>query len=430
MNIKFLGCIISLLLPILVMSCKEDETSVDTNKDDPRVRSVVMYSNKDLAFVINDVENIIYNYDSLAYGTDLTSMRFHFFGYVSSPVIKYKYETDKSWTRYENGSYIDLSSPITILSTSEDGANQKTYKFDLRVHKFDVAAFSWRKIGSIELDDIVTSQKSFSVNGKWHWFCSTKDGSNYCFSSNDKGKTWKKKTLGTSAYNWNSLVLFNDKFYVQDSAKDLYESSSSDLSFSKKESLKMDYLLFEVDNKLWAIADSSLYVMEKNGDEFVKKTPIPSDFSYENLVSFTAETVATQLGYLYSTKDGKGLIWSMDYKGNFFQVVSSDNSLPYLENPMVYKYDRTLGIVGGKLADGSYSSVCYASYNNGVSWTEDWHKKLSGDLKNLNNAGVFVTSNNGELLLVGGNIGDDTFSSSVWRGVLNQLIEEELVYGD
>lgn len=429
MNIKYLGYVISFLLPLLVMSCKKDETSVDTNKDDPRVRSVLLLNQKDLSFVINDVENVIYNYDSLAYGSDLTNLKFYFYGYISSPVIKYKRESDKEWKKFENGSILDFSSPIMILSTSEDGTNQKKYKFDLRVHKYDVAAFTWKNINSIELDDVVSSQKSLTKGDKWLWFCSTKGGHNYCFSSKDGGKSWKKKDLDNNSFNWNTLVSFNDKLYVQNENKDLYEASYSSLSFSKKDDVKVDRLLFEVDGLLWAIVDSSLYVMGKDDSEFVKKTHLPSEFSYENLVTFITESASTQLGYLYSTKDGKGIIWSVDYKGNFFQLVSSDNALPYLENPMVYIYDRTLGIVGGKLADGTYSPVCYASYDSGVSWSEDWHKELTGDLKKLNNAGVFVSSNNGELVLVGGNLGNKA-SSIVWKGVLNQLISDEYIYRD
>lgn len=429
MNIKYLGYVISFLLPILVMSCKEDETYVDLNKDDPRVRSVLLFNQKDLSFVVNDVENIIYNYDSLAYGSDLTNMRFYFYGYISSPTIKYKSESDKEWKKFENGSSIDLSSPIMILSTSEDGANQKKYKLDLRVHKYDVAAFTWVNKNSIELEDVVSSQKSLTNEGEWLWFCSTKGGQNYCFSSKDGGDSWTKKELDNHSYNWNSLVLFNNKLYVQDENKDLYEASYSSLSFSKKDDIKVDYLLFEVDGLLWAIADSSLYTMGKEESELVKLCPIPSEFSYENLMTFTTESASTQLGYLYSTKNGKGFIWSVDYKGNFYQLVSSDNALPYLENPMVYIYDKTLGIVGGKMSDGTYSPVCYASYDSGVSWSEDWHKKLTGSLKNLNNAGVFVSSNNGELVLVGGNLGDKA-SSIVWEGVLNQLINDKLIYGD
>lgn len=430
MSFKNLGYLFFLSLPLITVSCDKDEDlTTDYNREDPRIRSVVSTNFKSTTFVINDVESVIYNYDSLAFGSNVSKMNMFFYGYTSTPSIKYKYKDDKEWKNFSNGTAMNFSSPLQILAISEDGTNQKVYDFDLRVHKFDVSAFSWQEKCSLDIDEVVITQKSIVDKNIWYWFCQTADGNNYCFSSETNGQKWTKKNIENTSFNWNTLSMFNGKLYLQDSNKELYVGDIDKLTFSKLDCSKMDYILFELDGKLWAIAEKSLYAMAKDSSDFTKVSELPSEFSLENFVTFTTESAATQLGYIYVTKDDNGSIWSVDYKGGFYQLIPSDGTIPYLVNPMVYNYNNTLSIVGGQLSDGTYSSKCYASYDNGVTWTEDWHKQLIGDLQDLNSAGVFLSSKEGEMVIVGGNKGN-VVSPIVWRGVLNQLIADELNYRD
>lgn len=430
MLLKKLCYLFLLCAPILCVSCGDDDdsTDIDKNLDDPRLRSVRFTNLSSTSFVINDVESIIYNYDSIPYGTDVSKLKVYIYGYTSSPTILYKHEEESEWSVFDNGTIIDFTTPITFHSTSQDGTNSKVYNFDLRIHKFDVASFSWEGKGSIDNESKIISQKAISINSKDYWFCRTEEGKNICFSSS-KSKTWEKEEVASGkSMKWESLALFSDSLWVQDEEGTLYTSSTSKIEFNKKEtSVSIDQLLFEVGGKLWAIGGEDIYAIESNESVFSKRNSLPKDFSKENLTVFTANSGFTQLGYLYSTKDNNGVIWSFDYKGNIVQLVQSGADLPYLEKPMVYVYGNTLGIVGGKEKSGEYSNKCYASYDSGVTWKEDWHKRLSNDVEGLNNAGVFVRSEMGELTLVGGNI-KDTPSKQIWEGVLNQIIADDLNY--
>ena len=95
---------------------------------------------------------------------------------------------------------------------------------------------------------------------------------------------------------------------------------------------------------------------------------------------------------------------------------------------MPFAYDNTLGIIGGELADGEFSTKCYVSYNSGGTWNEDKHKNLGINVGGISQAGLFVTSRNGEMIIIGGKMANG-YSTSVWHGVLNKLKEDELIYG-
>lgn len=429
-RIEFLKYGLMVVFAVLSFSCNKDDDDVkstDYNLEDPRIRAVSFLENTDVVFVVNDVEGIIYNYDSLAYGTDVSAVKTQFYGFTSTPTVQYKKEGDSEWTSFTNGKRLDFTSPLKILATSEDGANTKEYQFDLRIHSFDVAAFTWEQFGQIEISDSVVSQKALKIDDNYYWFCRLSDGSNLSYSSTD-GKSWDRHTISNNEFlEWTSLCLLDAILYVQDGEGNVYVSSDYK-TFKKKESLNsVSYLLFNLDETLWAIKGDSLVKM--TGDSFAVVSALPSGFSTENILPFTASSGFTQVGYVYGTQNESGVVWSIDYKGNFNQLVTSNSSIPYLVEPMLYIYSTTMGIVGGKSFDGTHSKKCYASYNSGVSWSNDWHKDLGDNLLGIEKSGVLIISDEGEILIIGGNK-EGKASPTVWRGVLNKIIEDELNYKD
>ena len=71
--------LIGAIMTIFIASCDDDDDDKFT-KTDPRIK-VMSVDGVSKTFIINDVEQIIYNYDSLKYGTDITSLSASFYGY-------------------------------------------------------------------------------------------------------------------------------------------------------------------------------------------------------------------------------------------------------------------------------------------------------------------------------------------------------------
>ena len=409
---------------LVFLGCK-DEDNVDESKNlsDPRIRSMV--TSPASKIVVNDLDAIIFNYDSLDKGTNLSFVRTYFYGYVSQPTIKYL--KDGEWVDFKNGSSLDLSDRVEILSTSEDKSQQKRYTIEMRVHNYDVAAFTWQDYASLDLSSRISSQKSFTYGQKNLWFCSDESGACALYSSSDL-KTWEKKALSIEGADWSSSAIMGDSIFVQKGNGDLYAAQLDNLQFTAcASSVKLEKILFTIKSAIWAIGSDAngRYIYSKSAGDFQKRAALPENFPSEHITTFTSPSGYTSLGYVYASQNGQGAIWSIDGKGNTCQLQKADGSIPSLKNPNVFFYSGMLGIVGGEKEDGSYSTECYSSNNGGVSWQHDWHKDLSGD--GLANSGTFVFSDMGEIVFVGGNTPAGV-SNKVKKCVLNKLTADDLNY--
>lgn len=402
----------------------EDDTTALKNLGDPRIRSMVL-NNISSTFIVNDVEEIIYNYDSLDLGTKLTNVYTTFYGYTSQPTFKIK--KNGEWVDFKNGSPLNLDKQVEILSTSEDKSEQKKYVIDLRVHNYDVSSITWNEYGEINLTGKISSQKSFTHNGMNMWFITDQTGASSLFSSSDL-KNWNGKSVELTNANWSSSAISGDSIFVQDTEGKLFAARIDDLKFSEyPTSAQLDKILFTLGNNIWAISENGKSLSMKNKGDFQTIQALPDGFPTENIVSFTSSSGYTSLGYLFATKEGNGTIWSIDAKGNARILQAADGTIPYLKDPIVFQYSEMLGIIGGLKADGTSSSKCYSSKNSGVQWIQDWHKDMKGGIEGLSNAGTFILSSEGEIILVGGNTSENV-SKKVWKGVLNKLTADELNY--
>ncbi len=404
--------------------CKDDETDeAYKNLDDPRIRSMVIGPTSKI--VVNDLDAIIFNYDSLDKGTSLSHVRTYIYGYVSKPT--YKYKKNGEWIDFKSGDALDLSDKLEILSTSEDKSQQKKYTIDIRVHQYDVAAFTWQDYSTVDLSSRISSQKSFTYGQKNLWFCSEEGGASVLYSSLDM-KNWEKRALDIEGADWSSSAILGDSIFVQKSSGELFAAGLDDLHFSAYASaVKLEKILFTIKSAVWAIGSDAngRCIYSKDAGDFQRRAALPESFPSENITTFTSPSGYTSLGYVYASQNGQGTIWSMDGKGNTCQLQKADGTVPSLKNPNVFFYSGMLGIVGGEKEDGSYSTECFSSNNGGVSWQHDWHKDLSGD--GLTNSGTFVFSDLGEIVFVGGNTPSGV-SNKVRKGVLNKLTADDLNY--
>lgn len=417
---------LALASPIFV-ACNDDDDDTNNSKNlsDPRIRNMVI--NATSKIVVNDVEAIIFNYDSLDKGTNLTSCRPYFYGYISQPTIQYK--KNGEWVEFKNGSTLDLSDKVEILCTSQDKSAQKTYTIDLRVHNYDVSAFTWEEYATIGITTRISSQKSFTYNGKNLWFFTDENGVSALLASNDL-KNWAKTDLNVSDINWSSSAIWGDSIFVQKKDGSVYTANLGDLTFSAFQTTSdIEKILFAIGDKIWAIGNNegTRSLLSKNEGDFQIQSTLPADFPTENITTFTSPSGYTSLGYLFATQNGNGTIWSIDSKGNSRVLQKPDGTIPFLKNPNVFQFSEMLGIVGGENEDGTYSSLCFSSKNGGAQWFHDWHKDLNGEAKGLSNSGTFVLSNQGEIIFVSGNT-PTKVSNKVWKSVLNKLTADDLNY--
>ena len=255
---------------LIFTACKEEEDkNAEKNLSDPRIRNMVISPTSKI--VVNDLDAIIFNYDSLDKGTNLSYIHTYLYGYISQPTFKVK--KDGEWVEFKNGSGLDLSDKVEILSTSEDNSQQKIYTIDIRVHNYDVAAFTWQEFSTVDISGTISSQKSLTHDKTNLWFCSNNNGESVLYTSTDM-KKWEGEKLNIDNADWSSSTILGDSIFVQTENGDIYSASLNNPQFAiYPSSAKIEKILFTIGSKMWAIGNdgNERYLYSKNEGDFQRE---------------------------------------------------------------------------------------------------------------------------------------------------------------
>lgn len=416
-------------------SCDDDDD--DSNKlnyDDPRIRtmSIPGFSN---TFVVNDVESIIYNYDSLSFGSNVKAIHPTFSGYqVKNPIL---YDSAGTWKSYPNDTTfkLDFSKGMKIRSLSYDSSCYKDYKVDIRIHLFDVEAFEWTAWGDTSSYEVVgNNEKAVFSQGEYHIFSQNAAGATHLVSQD--GKKWiSQKVFDYEVTpDWNTLTAFNKKLYVV-MGDSLCESTGNNVAFQPSQlQAPKGYValkpLFVLDNKLWALAKGAeklaLCYAAVGDSSFTEKEIVKEPISFDDVTSVVSSSGSTDLGYIFSRgKEGDCIILSVDKSGSIIRPTQG-KTFAYRDGMTIFNYEKLLCVMGGTNEDGTYSKDVYSSTDSGITWTKNTHRVLPGN-GNFSHAGVFADSDSNSILLIGGNHGKG--ANIVWKGILKQFIMDDLIFG-
>lgn len=431
-NIRTLGLLATTLALSLASCDKDDDDTAKLNHSDPRVRTMSI-KGINSTFIVNDVEKIIYNYDSLSFGTDISALHPTFNGYqVTTPVF---YDSAGVWKRYPKDTTfkLDFSKKPTIRSLSYDSTRFIDYQIDIRVHKFDVESFKWEESGETKSPDSTKNAKAVFSNGKYHYFCEGPQGSWHWISAD--GEQWESAKAPSSDQqpDWSTLTAFSGKMYVAAGDEILELTEEGALSPSHLQAPpEFDAVkpLFVLGEKLWALSKNSESIglcYAQTGDTvFTLSRLIDEPISFDRFTASLSSSGNSTLGYLLSPDEsGKSIILCIDKLGAVVRP-SKGSTFDYCDGMTVFNHENLLCAMGGKKVNGTYSDKTFSSTDSGLTWTENQHRRLPGDGK-FCHATIFADKASNGILLIGGNAGKGT--PIAWKGVLKQFIMDEMLYG-
>jgi hypothetical protein len=310
---------------------------------------------------------------------------------------------------------------------------------NVRVHKYDVEAFTWETRSTLSVRGIVESQKAVFYQGKYYFFYRNTGGENYVQISND-GDSWSENEIktGNAAWDpdWRTLTsMFQDQTLAVLTAEGLYVcndlKNADGISFSLSgatlpEGSKLVTPLFTLGDHFWVIASREnsnyLYALSKDSTKYQEKTVLPAGLAVKEITPFVAPSGSiTTLGYIFGGKDanGKGTVWAIDKNGGIGMLTNGQSSFP-ATYPMPIFFGNKLCIAGGKTGS-SYTRQFYDSSDSGISWSNDWHKDLPEEIGPVAAGSIFEYERN-KIILIGGETGgnEQNFQPKVWKGTLNQ----------
>ena len=400
------------------------------NGEDSTYTTVV--SGKTIAFTIDQTNELVYNTDSIAYGTDLT----HVTVSVGSDGYACYLKEDGEAGSVEDS--IDFTHPVTFRITSYDEQFSRDYRVSVNVHQIDPKETTWRQfIDTNYPKELFVSQKAI-IKGD-SLFAIGKSAEGICYSTStalSDGATWSAPTALTNIIgevDCTSLMLINDTFYLlADGA--LYHSTDA-ITWAATNNTKAITTLLAVEKEgadamVWGLVGDSLAASNDmgtwnfNGQQITQKIKeriasfshsLPTNSSIHRTIFITTPATET---------DTCAQVWSkLTTENNWVEVKPQETNIygcPNLKNLAIIQYADKMYAFGGKSIGPRKASIeafsaCYESRDNGVTWkVRDDAFSMPEAFKGRNES--FTAATDGEYVWVMWST-----TGQVWRGRWNGL---------
>ena len=374
---------------------------------------------------IDQINNRIYNIDSLAYGSVLDSVTCSI-GYKG--VVTYRYDDDGSvydWNSYEA---LDFTRPLSFIVTSTDGSYVRTYDFKLNVCSVFPDSMLWinaDSAGFTKLDGpcaVVSGDTLYD-------FGTDSEGALKVARRNVSKGVWSVAAVsGLPVSGWShSVVALKDSLYSV-SGGNLYVSrNGTDWKVSRS---GISAIIPSVNRNdcIWAVTTSDDIVRTTDMKQWTTVQKKPQGFADSVAVAVVSPLETNPKitrTILIGNKAGENYsrIWTMlSTDTELTQIdfpVNEDLRLPVYKTLSVIWYDEVLFAFGRGL-DGFRQST-----DNGLTWyycdryadeTSSWNRymQLPEAIKGVNSGFSYATDSLGGLWIM-------TSDGQVWRGAITRL---------
>lgn len=493
MNRHFpLYIMVFLLLATTVASCnKKDEptTSTESNYSSysystTLVSAFSLKANTKIAvgldsvtFAIDQERGLIYNADSLPYGTRVTALCVNV---TSASTVASRQFIVKNGTvqkdtiiTYRSGSNdsIDFSGDVTLRVTSRDGVNTRDYKVKVNVHQQMPDLIVWDQSRRRDLPNVsstLRASKTVMLNGSF--MCLVDDNGSYVLSTTDDPMTgsWSKKAITFPFVpQVKSFTASVQGLYILDETGELYSSADMGTSWSHC-GVSWNAIVGAYDDRILGVKnDGTSWVHDEYParDGFVSQK-LDSNFPVSGMSQlvmaaneWTAKQQAMCMGGVLASGALTNAVWG--YDGERWGMVSNASGvLPAMSDATLFSYYTYLRsttsatynkrvtwmVVGGKLADGTLNTTTYISRNQGINWSKGEETVLlPASIPAFSGAQVIVFDRTlgagaprlnsydpgqvtpvtqwdcSYIYLFGGYAANGTALGSVWEGVLQRL---------
>lgn len=379
---------------------------------------------------IDQINNRIYNRDSLAQGSILNSVTCTIGSYGT---VFYRYDDveDSLVMKWSSDAAIDFTRPLKFYAISTDETYLREYSFNLNVHKVNPDSMSWRNFYNNGVTGF--SQKmAVCRDDILYDYCVGPGNVPYVTWTNVRDVSWSEpaELSGIEADGWNgSVILFGNTFYTV-CGTDLFKSVDGITWSPAGASLSMLFSTGNGSGVIWAVDTEGMLVSSTDMVTWVKEQVVPSGFPDRSVTLF-CDTLATNPGILRYVIAGlvneggsvRSSVWTRlsvdDTWTRQTDALKGSLELPVLENLSMISYDGSL------FAFGTPVSVFWQSLDHGLTWNEC--DRYSDYYTTFNNFMQFPEGLKGTGTKVAcatdgfGGIWFITDEGKVWRGAINRL---------
>lgn len=374
---------------------------------------------------IDQINNRIYNIDSLAYGSVLDSVTCSI-GYRGT--VSYRYDDDGSVYEWNSYGALNFTRPLTFIVTSTDGSYVRTYDFKLNVSTVFPDSVLWSNADSVGFPKLDGPCAAFCDDTLYHFGTDSNGLLKVAYRDVTKGVWSVAAVSGIPVSGWgHTVIAWNDSLYSV-SGNNLYVShNGTDWKLSCS---GISAIIPTVNGNgcIWAVTTSDDIVRTTDMKQWITVQKKPQGF-----VDSVAVAVVSPLEtnpkitrtILIGNKTGEkySRVWTMlstDTEWTQIDFPSNDAlCLPAYKSLSVIWYDDVL-FAFGKGLDGFRQS-----YDNGLTWyycdryadyTSSWNRymQLPAAIKGKDTGFSYATDSYGGIWIM-------TCDGQVWRGAITRL---------
>lgn len=421
-----------------------DEVETQTIKD-PQVKAFSLKNDSvsglnSVKFSIDQLNDRIYNVDSMPYGTKIEKVVCTFTPSSGFYALQVYQEATGDTIMWNGSDSLNFSKPVVFITTAYDGVTKKTYHAQVNIHQCVPDSLEWGLYTNQMLPKATLNQQVLmsSDSTTYYMYAQTTAGFELYKSPATNTPVWTLATL--TGFPADALLkqasFFNNEVYVPSAAGILYHSANGS-DFVPVTGSPLIAALYGAINKD-SNSDPVLSLLVKDGNAYrfaamsesrtfslgeVAPDQFPVEgFSshsytsmyYERLMVVAGKTKANQLtNAAWSTFDGKSWALLTDEASSYFEKK---------EGAALAYYDDKFYLIGGLNASGNGSKEIHLSIDKGVSWAlADSMVMLPSAFAGRGYSSVVVEKNK-YMLIFGGKTSNNAASlNEIWRGRINRL---------
>lgn len=378
---------------------------------------------------IDQLENKVYNADSLPVGTDVTKVAFSELSVRGNATIRSLYTQKDTILSLKDS--IDCSVPRIITVTSENQLSKREYTLEVRVHRESPDSFNWQRINP-EASALMAGFKdsrALCIANELYLFGQSADGKAHLFRTSATAPAFTEatevSTADGQALDVRSVQYFKDAFYALGNGK-LVSSTTGEGIWTATQTDRTDFDLLAgcSHDSLYAIAGGKMFASADALHWIESATDTPDMLPDHNVTSVLLPSLtdeAYEKLLLTGNRGEQPAVWKLDIdRQNDFayswMLLPQTEELgkfgyPNLNQPCMAVYDKA-ALLCGVQADGKLAPF-YVSRDNGRTWKTHSFIKHP-DFEGATGIALTVDTDNFVWVFCQG-------SGAVYKGRLNRL---------
>ena len=399
---------------------------------------------ENVKFTIDQLNGLIYNKDSMPYGTEINWLvvcKVQFEGSWPSMIEVYQAATGDS-TTWSIADSLNFSDYVRFDVYSADAKATKRYFARLNIHQQVPDSMDWTWSSNRLLGKAVKEQKVIEWNNHYFMYIMTANGYELYRSPVTDKKTWIPVSLIGLA--GKTLVLsqiteYEGLLFMHASDGSLYYSTNgSTWNMLSDQTPVIRTLLGTINSSEQGKTSSKLAtIIEENNawyfatfdinQQWEKGVAVPAEFPISGFGNLNYESMFFWRLLIVAGKDRYGRLSNAAWETmtGLSWVCLTNNRKSWFEKRegvMLTQYDENLFLIGGLNASNIASKDIYISRDKGISWAlGDSLIVLPKTYKARGYASVLVDKNNFLLLFGGKENNSANVLDEMWSGRINRL---------